>query len=68
MLGFATANPGYTFLIIWVIAWAFAQPFKYAYYAYRRRLRAQNIWRYGWPMVPMDADGDIVYPERDEAR
>jgi hypothetical protein len=61
MWEFATANPGITFLIIWVLAWAAVQPFKYAYYAYNHRLRSMNIFHHGWPSNPhMDADGDLV--------
>lgn len=66
MWDFATANPGYTFLIVWVLAWAWVQPFKYAWLAYNRMLRARSIAAHGYPTTPhMDADGDLVYPECD---
>lgn len=37
--------------------------------AYWMRLRHKNILAHGWPVPPVDADGDIVYPdcEQDEA-
>lgn len=66
MWGFATANPGYTFLIIWVLAWAFVQPFRLAWLAYNRSLRSKNIAANGWPTPPLDADGDIVHPKKDD--
>lgn len=65
MWNFATTNPGYTFLIIWVLAWAITRPFWYAWLAYNRTLRSRNIVAQGWPTAPLDADGDIVY-EKDE--
>lgn len=68
MWDFAKTNPGYTFLIVWVLAWAAVQPFKYAYYAWNRTLRARNIAAHGYPTSPhMDADGDLVYP-KDECK
>ena len=62
MWDFATANPGTAFLIVLVLAWAFIEPFRYAFRAYNRRLRSRNIAAHGWPKPPVDADGDIVYP------
>lgn len=66
MMEFATTNPGYTFLIVWVLAWAATRPFHYAWLGYNRRLRARNIAVHGWPNAPIDADGDVVYPDKDE--
>ena len=66
MWDFAKANPGYTLLIVWVLAWAFVQPFKFAWLAYNRKLRAANIAAHGYPTTPnMDADGDIVHTKCD---
>ena len=62
MWNFATANPGTAFLIVVVLAWAFVQPFHFAFRAYNRRLRSRNIAAHGWPTAPIDADGDVVYP------
>jgi hypothetical protein len=66
MLEFAKANPGYTFLIVWVLAWAATRPFWYAWVAYNRTLRSRNIVAHGWPTAPVDADGDVVYPKNDD--
>ena len=64
MWDFAKTNPGYTFLIVWVLAWAAVQPFRYAYLSYNRKLRSRNIAAHGYPTAAnMDADGDIVHPE-----
>jgi hypothetical protein len=64
MWEFAKSSPGFTFLIVWVLAWAAVQPFKYAFQAYNRRLRSANILAHGWPTAAhMDADGDLVYPK-----
>ncbi len=66
MIEFAKANPGYTFLIIWALAWAATTPFAYAFKAYNRTLRSRNIAAQGWPTAPVDADGDVVYPQKKE--
>lgn len=64
MWDFAKTNPGYTFLIVWVLAWAAVQPFKLAFRAYNRKLRSANILAHGYPTMPnMDADGDIIHPD-----
>lgn len=60
---FANGNPFTAFLMIWAAACVLIAPFKYGYRAYARRLRAQNIAAKGWPPPPLDADGDVVYPE-----
>lgn len=66
MWEFAKANPGYAFLIVWVVCWAFTKPFAYAFRAYNRTLRSRNIVAHGWPTAPVDADGDVVYPEKND--
>lgn len=66
MLEFAKANPGYTFLIFWVAAWAVTRPFYFAWSAYNRRLRSQNIAAHGWPSAPIDADGDVVHRSKED--
>ncbi len=49
-----------------ILLYAITRPFRYAYLAYRYRLRCLNIGARGWPTTPnMDADGDIVHPEKD---
>lgn len=66
MWNFATNNPGYTFLIVLVLAWASVQPFRFAWLAYNRSLRQRSIVAHGWPTAPVDADGDVVYPTKEE--
>jgi hypothetical protein len=64
---FASNNPLTALLIVWIVMYAATRPFKYAMRAYIRRLRSRDIQAHGWPRIPMDADGDIVYPDKDEA-
>lgn len=66
MIEFANQNPGYAFLIVWVVAWACVQPFRLASASYARRLRSKNIAAHGWPVAPIDADGDVVYEKKDD--
>lgn len=63
---FATTNPGTTLLIVAVLAWAVTRPFWFAAWAYNRTLRARNIAAHGWPAAPIDADGDVVYPKKED--
>lgn len=46
-----------------ILAYLLMAPIRYAYRAYNRRLRHKNILAHGWPSAPMDADGDLIYPE-----
>ncbi len=70
---FAGDHPLLTWFLawgLWPICWAISEiltsPFSYAYKAYARRLRSANIRERGWPQNRfMDADGDIVHPEKD---
>lgn len=65
---FANSWPLTALITIWILAWAFVQPFRYAFRAYARKCRSQNIQAQGWPTNPnMDADGDLVYPDKEEA-
>lgn len=65
MWEFASAHPVAAFFMLWVVAWAAVQPFRYAYLAYNRTLRSRHIAAHGWPTAPVDADGDVVYPDKD---
>jgi len=56
---FANGNP----IIALILAYILMSPVRYAFRAYNRRLRAKNIALHGWPTAPIDADGDVVYPE-----
>lgn len=66
MWQFAQSNPGTFFFIFWIAAWAATRPFYYAWSAYNRTLRSRNIVANGWPTAPVDADGDVVYPSKDD--
>ena len=66
MWEFAKTNPGTFFFIILVLAWAATRAFWYAWVAYNRTLRSRNIAAHGWPIPPIDADGDVVYRDQDE--
>ncbi len=66
MWEFAQANPGYAFLAFWIGAWAVTRPFYFAFMAWNRTLRSRNIRTQGWPTAPIDADGDVVHPAKDD--
>jgi len=66
MWEFAKENPFLFFLIFWIAAWAVTRPFWWAFKAYNRSLRSKNIAAQGWPTAPIDADGDVVYPKKEE--
>lgn len=61
---FANQHPFIGAFIVLVLAYAATRPFSYAFRAYNRRLRSRNIVAHGWPEPPLDADGDVVYPEK----
>lgn len=61
---FAQESPVTAFFIVLIVCYAATRPFRYMMVAYNRKKRAENIARHGWPKPPMDADGDIVHPEK----
>lgn len=69
---FASENPFLTWFLAWaifpvcsMIATILTAPFRFPYLAYKRRLRSGDIQSRGWPTAPlMDADGDIVHPDK----
>lgn len=63
MWDFANQNPVVTLIIVLALAYAATRPFAYAFRAYNRRLRSRSIAAHGWPTPPIDADGDVIYPE-----
>ena len=63
---FANESPLAAFCMVLVLAYAATRPFAYVFKAYNRKLRSRNIAAHGWPTPPIDADGDVVYPEKDE--
>lgn len=58
---FAAGNP----ITALILAYLLMAPVRYAYRAYNRHLRHKNILAHGWPTAPIDADGDVVYPDND---
>jgi hypothetical protein len=66
MVEFAMANPGWTVCIVLIVCYAITRPFRYIYMGYRRKLRSHDIQTHGWPTTPnMDADGDIIHPNKE---
>lgn len=66
MWEFAQHSPYLTFFAFWIACYAATRPFYFAWSAYNRHLRSKNIAAHGWPTAPVDADGDVVYPDKDE--
>lgn len=56
---FADNHPFITAFIIYVMA---ATVFR----CWNRLMRHLNIRKHGWPTPPLDADGDVVYPEPED--
>lgn len=61
ILQFAGEHYIVTILIVWSIAGVLKMPF----WALNRFFRSRNIRAHGWPTAPIDADGDVVYPDKD---
>lgn len=53
-----------TLFLAAIAAGVIKAPFQYAFRTYNRHLRHKNIALHGWPRAPLDADGDLVYPEK----
>lgn len=70
------SNPWLTWALawgLWPICWGvqavLIAPFAYAFKAYNRKKRSENLSLLGWPTHPlMDADGDIVHPPKEESK
>lgn len=62
MWDFANSSPITTV----ILAYLLMAPVRYAFRAYNRHLRSKNIALHGWPTAPIDADGDVVYPDKDD--
>jgi hypothetical protein len=60
ILQFAGEHYIVTILIVWSIVGLLKMPF----WALNRFFRSRNIRAHGWPTAPVDADGDVVYPEK----
>lgn len=66
VLIFAGEHPLLAILLAWCCAGVLKAPFEFAFKAYNRKCRSNNIASHGWPTAPMDADGDIVYPDPED--
>lgn len=40
---------------------------KYPWHVMKRAIRSRDIQKHGWPTAPVDADGDVVHPEKETA-
>lgn len=59
---FASNSPWLAFFLALIVASVLKSPF----WALNRFFRSRNIAKHGWPTAPIDADGDVVYPDKDE--
>ena len=58
---------GEHYIVTLLLAWSAASVLKMPFWSINRYFRSRNIKHHGWPSNPhMDADGDLVYPEKDE--
>jgi hypothetical protein len=66
ILSFAGDHP----FLAWCLAWSIWPVYYVAIAPFgliKRYLRSRDIQRHGWPKNPlMDADGDIVRPEKED--
>lgn len=53
---FASEHWFVALLIVWSVAKTFC-------FCVALPIRAINIYKHGWPPAPLDADGDIHYPD-----
>lgn len=62
ILKFAGQNPLTFFIIVCCTYYAWKAP----WLVVKRALRSRDIQRHGWPTAPnMDADGDLVFEDKD---
>lgn len=66
MWDFAGAHPGTAMFLAAAAALAFVAPWRYAFAAWKMYLRSKNIAAHGWPKAPMDADGNVAWPQEGE--
>jgi len=68
MWDFASANPGTACIMSFIVIVGLTHTICInLLQAYKTRIRHKNILAHGWPKPPMDADGDIIYPDSEEA-
>lgn len=63
---FTIEHPWLTVFMFWIAGWVVTSPFRFTFLAWNRYLRSKNIAQHGWPTAPVDADGDIVHPSKDD--
>lgn len=56
---------GEHYIVTILIVWSICSVLKMPFWALNRFFRSRNIAKHGWPTAPMDADGDLVYPDKD---
>ena len=66
MWDFAAAHPGTAVFLMAVAACAFVIPWHYAFKAWGLYMRSRNIAAHGWLKPPMDADGNVIWPQEGE--
>lgn len=63
---FARGNPGFATLMVIAVGCTIVGALNMPFRMYNRHLRSKNIAARGWPTNRlMDADGDIIHPEKD---
>ena len=61
----AREHPAHFFICLCVVALAVVRMFRYVFLISRQILRTRNIGKHGWPVSPMNADGDVVHEDYD---
>lgn len=56
ILEFTKQNPFLSLCVLGSIYYGW----KYPWHVHKRAIRSRDIQKHGWPIAPMDADGDIV--------
>lgn len=54
-LRFVSEHPFITFVLICSVYYCFQAPWE----IWKRNIRSRDIQKHGWPIAPMDSDGDI---------
>ena len=60
MWDFAKSNPGTALLMVLIVSIAVCSVVHSVAGSWRVWVRSRNISRHGWPVPPVDADGDVV--------
>lgn len=56
---FADRNPLVVIIVVLILA-------NIPRHLWKAWMRHRNIKAHGWPTAPIDADGDVVYPDKDD--